>query len=61
MNRFEKGSATQVMLLQKLPIQTAFVVNALQKQRLPSSITCVALPKLKVLIVLKLLITTETI
>jgi len=38
------GSATQVMLLQKLVAQKAFVFKVLGKQHLPSSITCVALP-----------------
>jgi hypothetical protein len=38
------GSATQVMLLQKLSSKTIFVFNVLRKWYSPSSITCVALP-----------------
>ena len=40
----EAGSATQVMLLRKPHTKTALIFNALRRQYMPSSITCVALP-----------------
>ena len=39
------GSATQVMLLRKPHTKTALIFNVLRRQYMPSSITCVALPK----------------
>ena len=39
------GSATQVMLLRKPHTKTALIFNALRRQYMPSSITCVALPR----------------
>ena len=43
--RHGAGSATQVMLLRKPHTKTALIFNALRRQYMPSSITCVALPE----------------
>ena len=42
--RISTGSATQVMLLQKIPVQISLVFKGLGGDDFPSSITCVALP-----------------
>src|SRR5215467_15865448 len=43
--RYIAGSATQVLLLRKPHTKTTLIFNALRRQYMPSSITCVALPK----------------